>query len=87
MFCIAYAKLLHQIIMYPKALTLRVSQPAIIAPAIRSAEDLTKDAFGVFPKAIKSITIVARTLHLLNVRNIGIFTSFTENNPKSTWNI
>ena len=48
------------------------------------SEDLTKDTFGVFPKAIKSITIVARTLHLLNVRNIGIFTSFTENNPKST---
>ena len=86
-FCNACAKLLHQIIIYPNASTLRVSQPAIKAPVIRSAEDFINDALGVFPRAIKSIIIVASTLHLLNVKNIGMLTSFTENNPNSTWNI
>jgi hypothetical protein len=38
-FYIAYAKLLHQIIIYPNASTLRVSQPAIIAPKMRSVEE------------------------------------------------
>jgi hypothetical protein len=83
-FYIDYAKLLHHIKKYPKASTQRVSQPAMIAPIISSDDDFINYSLGLFPYTIKSTIIVARTLHLRNVKNIGILTNFTENNPKST---
>lgn len=49
MFCIDYAKLLHQIKKYPNASTQRVSHPAMIAPIISSDEDLISYSFGLFP--------------------------------------
>lgn len=69
---------------YPNQSVVNVSMPATIAPSVLRRSDIYSLESGIMRLTRQFIKTVVRIEHLLKVKNIGIFTSLTEYNPKKT---